>query len=136
MPFSNQGRSRTNSVSLSLRTQSLVGSYAAINLSTQQVFPTISPLSTYTQKWKSIAHCDSLGVLGEEITKTQQLTSTDQAAVDFFKSTTTRDESGRFVVRLPFDTEKQPLGESLISAIRRLRSMEKRFERDPEFHQK
>ncbi|XP_062710860.1 uncharacterized protein LOC134288944 [Aedes albopictus] len=70
----------------------------------------------------------------EEVPKSQQLAPEEQAAVHCFRSTTTRDDSGRFIVRLPFDESKPALGESLTPAIKRLRAMEKRFERDPVFH--
>lgn len=61
LPYCNQGKSRTNSVSQSPRTRSSAGSYLAINRSTQQGFPTISPSSTYTQRWMSIVHCANSG---------------------------------------------------------------------------
>ncbi|XP_065088590.1 uncharacterized protein LOC135710068 [Ochlerotatus camptorhynchus] len=70
----------------------------------------------------------------EEVPKPQQLTPSEQAAAEFFQSTLSRDDSGRFIVRLPFDDSKPALGESLTAAIKRLRSMEKRFDRNPEFH--
>ncbi|XP_055611269.1 uncharacterized protein LOC129757912 [Uranotaenia lowii] len=70
----------------------------------------------------------------EEVPKAKQLTSSEQKAVDYFRSTLSRDESGRFIVRLPFDDSKPALGESLTAAVRRLRSMEKRFRQNQEFH--
>nr|XP_029733686.1 uncharacterized protein LOC115269273 [Aedes albopictus] len=70
----------------------------------------------------------------EEVPKSQQLAPEEQAAVECFRSTTTRDDSGRFIVRLPFDESKPALGESLTPAIKRMRAMENRFERDPVFH--
>ncbi|XP_077301765.1 uncharacterized protein LOC143922413 [Arctopsyche grandis] len=49
-----------------------------------------------------------------------------------FRSTTTRDESGRFVVRLPFLGNSLQLGASRVSAESRLRSLEARLTRNPE----
>ncbi|XP_065077326.1 uncharacterized protein LOC135700674 [Ochlerotatus camptorhynchus] len=70
----------------------------------------------------------------EEVPKPQQLNPSEQAATELFRSTLTRDENGRFIVRLLFDDSKPALGESLTSAIKRLRSMERRFRQDEEFY--
>ncbi|XP_038117303.1 uncharacterized protein LOC119769345 [Culex quinquefasciatus] len=70
----------------------------------------------------------------EEIPKPAQLTPSEEAAAEFFKSTLSREKDGRFIVRLPFDESKPALGESLGPAIKRLRSMERRFRSDSEFH--
>ncbi|XP_062714016.1 uncharacterized protein LOC134290827 [Aedes albopictus] len=70
----------------------------------------------------------------EEVPKPQQLTPSEQTAAELFRSTLTRDGNGRFIVRLPFDDSKPALGESLTPAIKRLRSMERRFRQDKEFH--
>ncbi|XP_065075594.1 uncharacterized protein LOC135699294 [Ochlerotatus camptorhynchus] len=70
----------------------------------------------------------------EEVPKPQQLTPSAQAATELFRSTLTRDENGRFIVRLLFDDSKPALGESLTSATKRLRSMKRRFRQDEEFH--
>nr|XP_029710301.1 uncharacterized protein LOC109422104 [Aedes albopictus] len=70
----------------------------------------------------------------EEVPKPQQLTPSEQTAAELSRSTLTRDGNGRFIVRLPFDDSKPALGESLTPAIKRLRSMERRFRQDKEFH--
>ncbi|XP_062715075.1 uncharacterized protein LOC134291391 [Aedes albopictus] len=69
----------------------------------------------------------------EEVPKPQQLTPSEQTAVAYFRSTVSRDEMGRFIVRLPFDDSKPALGESFTAAMKRLRTMERRFQREPEF---
>ncbi|XP_036145895.1 uncharacterized protein LOC118646638 [Monomorium pharaonis] len=51
----------------------------------------------------------------------------------YFVNTMTRDSFGRFIVRLPFRKNKNKLGESKPMAIRRLKLLERRFLRDPEF---
>nr|XP_029734345.1 uncharacterized protein LOC109426131 [Aedes albopictus] len=45
----------------------------------------------------------------EEVPKLQQLAPVEQADVECFRSTTTRDDSGRFIVRLSFDESKPAL---------------------------
>ncbi|XP_065082272.1 uncharacterized protein LOC135704713 [Ochlerotatus camptorhynchus] len=67
-----------------------------------------------------------LGVRGDK-----QATSVH--SLDHFNSTTQRDSSGRFVVKLPFDDSKPALEESLSAAMKRLFAMEKRFASNPEF---
>nr|XP_029733375.1 uncharacterized protein LOC109413281 [Aedes albopictus] len=71
----------------------------------------------------------------EELPKPKQLTEDEQRAVDIFRSTLSRTESGRYVVRLPFDTTKPELGESANAAIRRFKAVERKFSIDPEFKQ-
>lgn len=71
----------------------------------------------------------------EEVNRPKPLTQEEQQAVDFFNSTHQRDEHGRFNVRLPFVEGKPPLGESLPHAVQRLKAMERRFARDPDFKQ-
>lgn len=69
----------------------------------------------------------------EEVNQPKPLTQEEQQAVNIFNTTHQRDESGRFTVRLPFDADKPALGESLPAAVQRLKAMERRFARDPEF---
>ncbi|XP_062713791.1 uncharacterized protein LOC134290634 [Aedes albopictus] len=58
-----------------------------------------------------------------EINKPKPRTPEEQKAVDVFQATHHREESGRFVVSLPFDETKPPLGESLPAAIHRLNAI-------------
>ncbi|CAH1106787.1 unnamed protein product [Psylliodes chrysocephalus] len=51
----------------------------------------------------------------------------------FFKETTIRDSYGRFVVKLPFNESLDQLGDSKPAALKRLGSIEKRFERDTQY---
>ncbi|XP_062537728.1 uncharacterized protein LOC134206064 [Armigeres subalbatus] len=46
----------------------------------------------------------------EEVSKPQQLTPSEQAAIELFRSTHERDEKGHFIVRLPFNDSKLALG--------------------------
>ncbi|XP_053685681.1 uncharacterized protein LOC128735210 [Sabethes cyaneus] len=71
----------------------------------------------------------------EELRRKPPMTPTEMKVLEHFKSTLSRDENGRFIVRLPFDDSKLPLGESLTAARRRLRSIQKRFDSQPEFKQ-
>lgn len=71
----------------------------------------------------------------EEIPSQNVLTADETRAVEIFKTTYHRDETGRFVVRLPFDETKPVLGESLNTAIKRLRAMERQFLLNPTLKQ-
>ena len=57
------------------------------------------------------------------ISTTTQWTSEEQKCEDDFKSTTRRNSEGRFVVKLPFKEDVEPLGDSYHQAKRRLRSL-------------
>ncbi|XP_062538002.1 uncharacterized protein LOC134206317 [Armigeres subalbatus] len=52
----------------------------------------------------------------EEIFKPPSLTLPEQQVIEHFNSTLQRDETGRFIVRLPFDDSKPALGDSLAVA--------------------
>lgn len=69
----------------------------------------------------------------EEVNKPKPITPQEQKAVEVFQATYQRDESGRFIVSLPFDETTAPLGESLPAAIHRLKSMHRKFASDPVF---
>ncbi|CAG7823308.1 unnamed protein product, partial [Allacma fusca] len=68
----------------------------------------------------------------EEIPAREFLTAEEQACEDYYRETTTRDETGRYRVRLPFRSELiRPLGNSRLAASFRQRSQEKRLMTDP-----
>ncbi|XP_058827110.1 uncharacterized protein LOC131694791 [Topomyia yanbarensis] len=71
---------------------------------------------------ESVVHCINLH------------TDMDQVA-EHFRSTLSRDKSGRFIVRLPFDNSKPALGDSLSTATKRLISIERRFQLQSEYQQ-
>lgn len=58
----------------------------------------------------------------------------DIACEDHFTTTYRRDETGRFVVRLPFKNNQPELGESLEIAIKRQLALERRFRSDHLLH--
>ncbi|KAL0829434.1 hypothetical protein ABMA28_004206 [Loxostege sticticalis] len=72
----------------------------------------------------------------EQIPHTKKLTPLEVQCEEYFKETHTRNEDGRYVVRLPFN-ENPPtnLGSTKDLAVRRLQQMERRFTRDPSFKQ-
>ncbi|KAG6446975.1 uncharacterized protein LOC115441446 [Manduca sexta] len=65
----------------------------------------------------------------------KQLTPEVQKCEDLFISSTKRDEFGRYIVRLPFRSDKRKCtnGYSYKEAYKRLISLEKRFKKNPEF---
>ncbi|XP_039315481.1 uncharacterized protein LOC113002965 [Solenopsis invicta] len=69
-----------------------------------------------------------------EMKDNTRLSTEDQTCEDYFVNTVTRNISGRFVVRLPFRGNKAQLGESRQIAEKRLNYLERKFQRDPEFH--
>lgn len=54
----------------------------------------------------------------------------EEVCENHFKSTHSRDESGRFIVRLPFKEASTILGDSCTTAISRLYSVERKFNKD------
>lgn len=55
---------------------------------------------------------------------------------DIFTSTITRDESGRYVAKVPMQPDASPVVGSRQLALGRLRQMHRRFERDTALQQK
>lgn len=55
---------------------------------------------------------------------------------NIFKTTTTRDTSGKFITRLPFLSDRPVLGDSRLTAERTFFSLEKRMTRSPDFREK
>lgn len=53
-----------------------------------------------------------------------------------FAQTTVRNDSGRFVVTMPLKGDPSTLGHSFANARKRFLSLERRFKRDPSFHEK
>ncbi|XP_076289808.1 uncharacterized protein LOC143213640 [Lasioglossum baleicum] len=60
----------------------------------------------------------------------------DRACENHFAATVTRDDSGRYMVALPFNEKQTQLGESRSRALNRFLALERKLERDPEFKKK
>ncbi|XP_062713755.1 uncharacterized protein LOC134290605 [Aedes albopictus] len=71
----------------------------------------------------------------EELQKAKQFTPEEQLVMEHCEKTYSRDGSGRFIVRLPFNNKKHEIGEIYTAAVRRLHAMERRFKTDPEFEE-
>lgn len=69
----------------------------------------------------------------EEINKEPPLTDEEKFCEEHYEENVQRDDSGRYVVKLPFRSETSDLGESSHAAIVRLKAMERKFLRDVEF---
>ena len=67
----------------------------------------------------------------EQIPTQSKLTKEEIACEEHFRATTTQDDNGRFIVKLPFKKESPKLGESLQQAQRRFFSLEKRLQSMP-----
>ncbi|CAK9799185.1 hypothetical protein ANTPLA_LOCUS1922 [Anthophora plagiata] len=68
----------------------------------------------------------------EDVPSAKVWSREEQACEAHFKAHTQRDSDGRYVVRLPFNENKEKLGESRSMALRRFHFLEKRFEKNPQ----
>lgn len=69
----------------------------------------------------------------EELPEVKHLSEEDSYVEEHFKSTTTRNIQGHYVVKLPFNLNlKDKLGESFKIAEKRLYALERRFKKNPE----
>lgn len=71
----------------------------------------------------------------EELQTTHHLSIDDSTAEKFYQQTTTRLESGRFMVKLPLKSPLPLLGDSRTMALHRYRSLEIRLSRDQHLRQ-
>ncbi|XP_034951554.1 uncharacterized protein [Chelonus insularis] len=73
----------------------------------------------------------------EEIisSKNKTLDPKEQECENHFIATHSRDDSGRYIVRLPFRTPVNQIGESKLSAIRMLNHLQRKFSSNPDFYQ-
>ncbi|XP_077282302.1 uncharacterized protein LOC143908492 [Temnothorax americanus] len=61
------------------------------------------------------------------------LTPDEQRCEEHFKSTVSRDSTGRYTVRLPLKSSPDTLGDSYLTAHRCLKSLQRRFSRDDNY---
>ena len=71
----------------------------------------------------------------EEGPQIRRLSESDAACEEHFRLHTTRNSEGRYVVALPFNNKKRQLGESRTQAVKRLLSLERKLQRDPDLRQ-
>lgn len=71
----------------------------------------------------------------EELAQQSFLSPEEQAAEEFFLKTTSRDDTGRYIVRLPFNNTISKLGESMESAKRQFFSLERKLSRNENLRQ-
>lgn len=72
--------------------------------------------------------------LESDLFETKILSQEEQLCENFYSQTTTRDTTGRYIVRLPFreDDPQCKYGNSRDIALKRFHLLEKRFKKDPE----
>ncbi|XP_011858303.1 PREDICTED: uncharacterized protein LOC105555871, partial [Vollenhovia emeryi] len=68
----------------------------------------------------------------EEYTPTKKYSQEEQLCEEEFKTTHRRDQDGRFIVGLSFRQDIDQLGESRSTAVKRLRALNRRLDRQPE----
>ncbi|XP_038119755.1 uncharacterized protein LOC119769945 [Culex quinquefasciatus] len=73
--------------------------------------------------------------LVEELADKQLQTNEEQEVEEHFRGTHGRDESGRFVVQLPFKDTVLELGDNRVQALRRFNLLERRLSRNPELRE-
>lgn len=70
----------------------------------------------------------------EAMPTSKKLTTEEQLAEDIFVSTHQRDETGRYIVRIPWKPSAPKLGNSKNMALACFRSLERKFNKDPQLH--
>ena len=100
-------------------------------------FPT-DGLSPYNRQCHAITMEDVMKRFWEiEEIATKRYNSPEEISCeDHFKRTVTRNNEGRYIVALPFNSKKDQLGESRLMATKRLIGLERKLERDPELKTK
>lgn len=71
----------------------------------------------------------------ESIPLKKPLNPIETQAENHFISTHSRKPDGRYVVRLPFNTKQDSIGETRDLALSRLQQLERRFKKYPDYHQ-
>lgn len=93
--------------------------------SVQTYFTTTDKVDTLLSKFWEI----------EEVPIRKHLSADDNACEQIYSQQTTRDDLGRYVVPLPFCRDPHDLGDSLATATRRYKSLERRFKQNNVIHQ-
>ncbi|XP_015375644.1 PREDICTED: uncharacterized protein LOC107170130 [Diuraphis noxia] len=82
----------------------------------------------FDEEFRSLCSCQSTGYGLES--KANKRTLEENKVLQHFKETAKRDETGRFILRLPFKSEVHELGSTLEMARTRFLSVERRLQRD------
>ncbi|XP_059616178.1 uncharacterized protein LOC132261395 [Phlebotomus argentipes] len=98
--------------------------------------PISGPLNSITSLHTRCEDLDDLlkrfwEVDNSNLEKKPILTAEESACEEHFTKTHTRDDTGRYVVKLPFKEEHKPLGNSTTTALARFQSLERRLAKDP-----
>ncbi|XP_056645155.1 uncharacterized protein LOC130450662 [Diorhabda sublineata] len=68
----------------------------------------------------------------EMLCNQQKLSSSEENCENYFRETTSRDKSGRFIVKIPFNKKLNKLSNSKDMAITRLKSLERKMSNNPD----
>lgn len=106
-------------------------------------FNPISNCNTIASLHCSVQQCESLNRNLERFWEIEGCSSdakpimskTEKQCKEFFDLTTTRDKTGRFIVRLPIREDDEQLSESRDIAEKRLRQLERRFKGNQSLHE-
>lgn len=69
----------------------------------------------------------------EELPKKRIFTNEETKCEEFFEKTHKRDESGRFIVGLPFKEDRSPLGKSKFRALQRFNQLQLKFQKNHQY---
>ncbi|XP_052759354.1 uncharacterized protein LOC128202583 [Galleria mellonella] len=94
--------------------------------------------TAYTTSCCSVIH-DRMDTLFQRFWELEEITAPPAQSADdlecehYFRATTTRDDSGRYIVSLPFREDMFSLGDSFAAAHRRYLCLERKLEASPHF---
>ncbi|XP_059057825.1 uncharacterized protein LOC131851351 [Achroia grisella] len=94
--------------------------------------------TAYTTSCCSVIH-DRMDTLFQSFWELEEITAPPAQSADdlecehYFRATTTRDDSGRYIVSLPFREDMFSLGDSFAAAHRRYLCLERKLEASPHF---
>lgn len=117
-----------------------VGLGTAFGLVIMGQAPLVDPLPPESINVVALLQQDPLSTQLEKFWQMEQaaprkiLSPAEKAVEELYEATTVQQPNGRYKVKLPFKTEKPPLGSSMFQATKRFQALERRFEQDPEFH--
>ncbi|XP_055715183.1 uncharacterized protein LOC129809402 [Phlebotomus papatasi] len=103
----------------------------------------VGQLSTQQEENSAVCNISTLASLNktlrqfwelEEVSEEPTASLEQEAAEKHFETTHSRASDGRFVVKLPFRSNSQDLGDSRSKALRQYMSLERKFHSNPEFH--
>ncbi|XP_055633490.1 uncharacterized protein LOC129773857 [Toxorhynchites rutilus septentrionalis] len=111
---------------------------AGFHIPEERLNPTSSNFSTRVEAQEEPGNLNQLVAKFwelEDFKPTTRLTVEEQLCEDHFQAYTTRDSSGRYVVKLPFRKDPSNIGDTRYSALRQYHALKRRLNNNPEHQQ-